>query len=89
MVASSRAFVLRHTHLRPVPGLEYESRLVERALPWLQRARDRDIAVLVGDPGWRHLPTGALLELGCYAVRTTTDLEDLDRKEGRVYALRA
>ncbi len=66
----------------------YDARLAERVLPWLQRARARGIDVLVGDPGRRYLPTGALLELASYDVRTTTELEDLDRKEGRVYALR-
>ncbi|MBA2380593.1 MAG: methyltransferase, partial [Chloroflexi bacterium] len=67
----------------------YEARLAERVLPWLRRARDRGIDVLVGDPGRRYLPTHALVELAAYAVRTTTELEDLDLKQARVYALRA
>ena len=66
----------------------YDARLAGRVLPWLQRARDRGIEVLVGDPGRRYLPTDDLLELAAYDVRTTTELEDLDRKQGRVYALR-
>jgi predicted nicotinamide N-methyase len=66
----------------------YDARLAERVLPWLRRARDREIDVLVGDPGRRYLPTGALVELASYEVRTTTELEDLELKEGRVYALR-
>ncbi len=66
----------------------YDARLAERVLPWLRRARDREIDVLVGDPGRRYLPTGALVELASYEVRTTTELEDLALKEGRVYALR-
>ena len=66
----------------------YDGRLARRALAWLQRAQDRGIDVLVGDPGRRCLPTGRLTELAAYDVRTTTDLEDLDRTEGRVYALR-
>ncbi len=66
----------------------YDARLAERVLPWLQRARDRGIDVLVGDPGRRFLPTDGLVELACYDVRTTTELEDLERKQGRVYALR-
>jgi len=65
----------------------YESGLAERVLPWLRRARTRGIDVLVGDPGRRYLPTDALVELASYEVRTTTDLEDLERKPGRVYAL--
>jgi predicted nicotinamide N-methyase len=66
----------------------YEARLAERVLPWLHRARARGIDVLVGDPGRRYLPTDELIELAAYHVRTTTELEDLDHKEGRVYALR-
>ncbi|HEY8871179.1 MAG TPA: 50S ribosomal protein L11 methyltransferase [Candidatus Limnocylindrales bacterium] len=65
----------------------YDAGLAERVLPWLQRARARGIDVLVGDPGRRYLPTGALRELASYDVRTTTELEDLDRKQGRVYVL--
>ena len=66
----------------------YEARLAERIFPWLHRAMERGIAVLTGDPGRRHLPTDRLVELASYDVRTTTELEDLERKQGRVYALR-
>ena len=65
----------------------YEARLAERVMPWLQRARTAGIDVLVGDPGRRYLPADEVVELARYEVRTTTELEDLDRKEGRVYAL--
>jgi predicted nicotinamide N-methyase len=67
----------------------YEDRLAERALPWLLRARADGIDVLVGDPGRRYLPTDALIELRSYDVRTTTELEDLDHRQGRVYAVRS
>jgi predicted nicotinamide N-methyase len=66
----------------------YEGPLAERVLPWLQRAAARGIDTLVGDPGRRYLPTGQLVELAMYDVRTTTDLEDRDQKTGRVYAIR-
>ena len=66
----------------------YELSLAERVLPWLRRAAGRGIDTVVGDPGRRYLPTNELVELARYDVRTTTDLEDLDRKQGRVYALR-
>ena len=66
----------------------YEASLAERVLPWLRQAQAGGIAVLTGDPGRRYLPTEALVELGAYEVRTTTELEDLDRKHGRVYAVR-
>ena len=66
----------------------YDARLAERVLPWLRRAQEQGIDVLVGDPGRRYLPVDELDELATYQVRTTTELEDMDRKEGRVYRLR-
>ncbi|HEX5149769.1 MAG TPA: 50S ribosomal protein L11 methyltransferase [Candidatus Limnocylindrales bacterium] len=66
----------------------YEAGLAERVQPWLRRAHARGIDVLVGDPGRRYLPTDELVELASYDVRTTTELEDLAHKLGRVYALR-
>jgi predicted nicotinamide N-methyase len=66
----------------------YEASLAARILPWLQRVRARGIDVLVGDPGRRYLPLDALEELAAYEVRTTTELEDLEYKVGRVYAVR-
>jgi predicted nicotinamide N-methyase len=66
----------------------YDARLAERVLPWLRRAHERGIDVLVGDPGRRYLPTGELREIAAYDVRTTTELEDLALKTGHVYALR-
>lgn len=66
----------------------YEAPLAERVLPWLQAAAARGVEVVVGDPGRRYLPTGALIELARYYVQTTTELEDLDQKEARVFAMR-
>jgi predicted nicotinamide N-methyase len=66
----------------------YEAGLVALVLPWLRAARLRGIDVLLGDPGRRYLPLDELVELASYEVRTTTELEDLERKRGWVYALR-
>ncbi len=66
----------------------YDPHLAARVLPWLVRARAQGIDVLVGDPGRRYLPTADLVELARYEVRTTTELEDLALKDGRVYGLR-
>jgi predicted nicotinamide N-methyase len=66
----------------------YEAELAERVLPWLHRARDQGIDVLVGDPGRRYLPTEELVELAAYDAHTTTELEDLAHNQARVYALR-
>ena len=54
-----------------------------RGSPWPAAGRDE-----TGDPGRRYLPTDELVELASYEVRTTTELEDLELKQGRVYALR-
>ncbi len=65
----------------------YEANLAGRVLPWLRRARDRGIEVLIGDPGRRYLPTSELVELTWYDVRSTTELEDMERKRAWVYAM--
>jgi predicted nicotinamide N-methyase len=65
----------------------YDAELARRVLPWLQRARDRGIEVLVGDPGRAYLPVDDLRELAAFEVRTTSELEDLDRTTARVYRL--
>lgn len=67
----------------------YDSGLAARVQPWLASARDAGLDVLVGDPGRRYLPTPELVELAVYDVRTTTELEDLELKQGRVFGLRA
>jgi predicted nicotinamide N-methyase len=67
----------------------YEAGLAERVQPWLRRAHDQGIHVLIGDPGRRYLPTNELLERAAYDVRTTTELEDLALKKGHVYTLRS
>jgi len=66
----------------------YEAGLAARVTRWLRAASDSGLDVLIGDPGRRYLPIGELEELACYEVRTTTELEDLDRKDARVYRLR-
>ena len=66
----------------------YDAGLADRLLPWLRRAQASGIDILIGDPGRRYLPTDALIELARYDVRTTTELEDLDHKQGRVYTMR-
>jgi predicted nicotinamide N-methyase len=65
----------------------YEAGFAARVMPWLRRARDAGIDVLVGDPGRRYLPTSELVRVAAYDVRTTTELEDLDLKRGTVYRL--
>jgi predicted nicotinamide N-methyase len=66
----------------------YDAVLAGRVLPWLRRAAERGIDVLAGDPGRIYLPVDELVELAAYEVRTTTELEDLELKLGRIYGLR-
>jgi predicted nicotinamide N-methyase len=66
----------------------YEASLAARVLPWLRRAGEHGIDVLVGDPRRRFLPTDGLEELARYEVETTTELEDLAQKSGWVFRLR-
>jgi predicted nicotinamide N-methyase len=65
----------------------YEAGFAARVMPWLRRARAAGVEVILGDPGRRYLPADDLIELAEYEVRTTTELEDLERKRGWVYAL--
>ena len=67
--------------------IAYEAAFADRAFRWLRAARARGSEVLVGDPARRYLPVDELVELASYEVRTTTELEDLERKRGWVYAL--
>ena len=66
----------------------YEAGLAARAGRWLAGAQTGGIEVLVGDPGRRYLPARDLVELASYEVRTTTELEDLERKRAGVHAFR-
>jgi predicted nicotinamide N-methyase len=65
----------------------YDAGLAARVLPWLRRALDAGIDVLVGDPGRVYLPVDALVEVVAYDVRTTSDVEDLAFKTASVYRL--
>ena len=67
----------------------YDAPFAERVLPWLRRAAEQGAHVLIGDPGRRYLPVDELRELARYEVRTTTELEDLALKDGRVFTLRS
>jgi predicted nicotinamide N-methyase len=67
----------------------YEAGFAERVWPWLRRAQAAGTGIVLGDPGRRYLPTDEVTELAAYEVRTTTELEDLAQKQGRVYTLRA
>ena len=66
----------------------YEAGLASRVGSWLAGAQAGGIEVLIGDPGRRYLPMRDLVEIASYEVRTTTELEDIERKRAGVYAFR-
>ena len=55
--------------------LWYEQAMAQRVTHWLRRAASAGIRVLGADPGRRYLPREGLLELECYDVPTSLDLE--------------
>jgi predicted nicotinamide N-methyase len=63
----------------------YEEHFAARITTWLQRAVARGITVLIGDPHRRYLPLDVVHRLATYEVRTTTELEDMDRKTASVH----
>jgi predicted nicotinamide N-methyase len=70
-----------------VGDLFYERDLATRLLDWLQRAREKDTTVLIGDPGRSYLPVQALVAKATYQVPVTRDLEDSEIKKTSVWAL--
>ncbi len=62
----------------------YEQTMGSRMIDWLRIAAAAGTRVLVGDPGWRYLPSG-LHRLATYRVRTTCELEDAEVTETSVF----
>jgi predicted nicotinamide N-methyase len=70
-----------------VGDLFYERPLAERVLSFLDAARDRGAAVLVGDPRRSYFPRGRFVEVVEYSVPVTRDLEDMEIKRTTVWRL--
>ena len=66
----------------------YEEPVATRATAWLRRAWQQGSDVLLGDPGRRYLQRRELRELATFAVRSTSDLEDLGRDRASVLTFR-
>jgi predicted nicotinamide N-methyase len=64
----------------------YDAGLAGRVLPFLQRAAERGVEVLVGDPDRGHLPPDRLEVLASYPVPTTEPA--VDSPVRRVHVLR-
>jgi predicted nicotinamide N-methyase len=65
----------------------YERAMAGRVLPFLERARDRGAAVLVGDPGRSYLPRDRFEEVASYQVPVPRALEAADFKRTAVWQL--
>lgn len=65
----------------------YDRDLADDVLPFLQRAAERGLRVLVGDPGRRYLPRTLLLRLARYDVPVPADLEGTELVTVTVWAL--
>lgn len=65
----------------------YDAAMAERVQPWLLDAHRVGARVLVGDPGRHYLPRALLTELAGYDVPTTRELEGVEVKHVRVFAL--
>ena len=65
----------------------YEKPMAEQVMAWLGQARIAGALVLIGDPGRAYLPRTGLIQVAEYQVPTTRELEDLEVKRTRVWAL--
>ncbi len=65
----------------------YEQEMATASGGWLHAAAAAGARVLVGDPGRHYLPQSGLTELASYDIPTTRDLEGVEIKRGKVFAL--
>jgi len=65
----------------------YERPMADRVIPWLRSLAGSGVTVLVGDPGRAYLPAQGLVEVACYDVPTSKELEDRELRVTRVLRL--
>ena len=65
----------------------YEQEMATAFGGWLHAAAAAGARVLVGDPGRHYLPRSGLTELAAYDVPTTRELEGVELKRVKVFAL--
>ncbi|MFN8734319.1 MAG: class I SAM-dependent methyltransferase, partial [Hyphomonadaceae bacterium] len=70
-----------------VGDLFYEREIAEPLFSWLKQCQRAGILVLIGDPGRTYLPKEGLIELACYQIEVSRELEDQDIKVTRVWGL--
>ncbi len=59
----------------------YEAPMTGHILPWLQAMARAGVEVWIADPGRAYLPRAGLAPIARFAVPTTRELEDRDRRE--------
>ncbi len=65
----------------------YDQEMADHVVPWLRQAAARGSRVLLGDPGRHYLPQTGLEQVAAYDVPTTRDLEGVEVRRGRVFAV--
>lgn len=63
----------------------YERAMAARVMDFLRTAAARGLTVWLADPGRNYLPKDGLLEIACYAVPCTREIEDTEEKTVRVF----
>ena len=70
-----------------VGDMFYERALAERALAFIELARDGGAEILVGDPRRSYFPKERFRQVAEYSVPVTRDLEDMEIKHTAVWRL--
>jgi predicted nicotinamide N-methyase len=65
----------------------YDQEMADRVVPWLRAAARRGSRVLLGDPGRHYLPRTGLVEVAASDIPTTRDLEGVEVRRARVFAV--
>ncbi|RSM78698.1 methyltransferase [Kibdelosporangium aridum] len=63
----------------------YDTAVTSRMMPFIRRLQARDVTVLVGDPGRKHLPREQFAQVAQYEVPVPKALEDAEVKTTTVW----
>ncbi|MFC0105004.1 class I SAM-dependent methyltransferase [Kibdelosporangium aridum] len=63
----------------------YDTAVTSRMMPFIRRLQARDVTVLVGDPGRKHLPREQFSQVAQYEVPVPKALEDAEIKTTTVW----
>ncbi len=65
----------------------YEKPMADRVIAWFRILAGQGVTVLLGDPGRAYLPAQGLVEVACYDVATSMELEDRELRHTVVWRL--